>query len=99
MSKQIIWSLSSENDFAEILAFLKRRWNNKVAFQFISKTDHLLNQITKNPIQFPIIHKQLKIRKCVISKYNALYYHVTTHHIQILRIYDTRQNPQNLKFE
>lgn len=99
MSKQIIWSPSSENDFAEILAYLKRRWNNKIAFQFISKTDLLLNQIAKNPTQFPCIHKKLKIRKCVISKQNALYYQLTTHDIQILRIYDTRQNPQNLKFD
>ena len=99
MSKAIIWSPSSENDFAEILAYLKRRWNNNVAFQFISKTDLLLNQIAQNSTLFPIIHKYLKIRKCVISIHNALFYQVTTHHIQILRIYDTRQNPQNLKFE
>ena len=49
MSRQIIWSPSSENDFAEILAYLKRKWDNKVAIQFISKTDLLLKQIAKNP--------------------------------------------------
>jgi len=65
MSRQIIWSPSSENDFAEILAYLKRKWDNKVAIQFISKTDLLLNQIAQNPTLFPVIHTHLKIQKNV----------------------------------
>jgi len=98
MSKQIIWSPSSENDFAEILEYLQRKWNNKVAFQFISKTEYLLNQITENPTQFPLINKQLKVRKCVLSKHKSLYYRVNTTNIEILRIYDSRQDPLNFKF-
>jgi len=72
MSKQIIWSPSSENDFAGILEYLQKRWNNKVAYQFITKTEFLLNQITENPTQFPLINKQLMVRKCVLSKHNSL---------------------------
>ena len=98
MSKQIIWSPSSEQDFAEILNYLNRKWNNRVAFQFINKTEYLLNQIAENPKQFPLINNSLKIRKCVLTKHNSLYYRTNTKHIEILRIYDSRQDPQKLTF-
>ncbi|WP_083631304.1 type II toxin-antitoxin system RelE/ParE family toxin [Labilibacter marinus] len=98
MSKQIVWSPSSEHDFAGILNYLSRKWNNKVALQFINKTTFLLNQIAENPKQFPVIYKSLKIRKCVLTKHNSLYYRTNRKHIEILRIYDSRQDPQKLTF-
>ncbi|MCW3787743.1 type II toxin-antitoxin system RelE/ParE family toxin [Plebeiibacterium sediminum] len=96
MNKQIIWSPSSEKDFEDILDYLSRKWSKNVAYQFIIKTEILLNQIANNPKQFPIINKQLKVRKCVLTKHNSLYYKITTNHIEIIRIYDTRQNPNDL---
>ncbi len=96
MNKQIIWSPSSEKDFEDILDYLSRKWSKNVAYQFIIKTEILLNQIANNPKQFPIINKQLNVRKCVLTKHNSLYYKITTNHIEIIRIYDTRQNPNDL---
>jgi len=38
------------------------------------------------------------IQKCVATKHNTLYYRETNHRIEILRLYDTRQNPETLRF-
>jgi len=98
MPKKIIWSPKSEKDFENILEYLSKEWDAEVTIKFIDLIDILLIQISINPRQFPLIHKSLNIRKCVISKHNTLYYRNRRNHIELLRIYDNRQNPENLRF-
>ena len=97
-TKQIVWSELAENDFSAILEYLSNIWSIKVANKFIDILDMLISQIAKNPQQFPIINHKEKIRKCVISKHNSLYYRINENKIEILRIYDNRQDPNSLKF-
>ncbi len=99
MSKQVIWSPQSENDFSDILEYLAQNWNKRIVLKFIDIVDELINQISSNPKQFPIIQKQKKIRKCVITKHNSLYYREIKEFVDILRIYDNRQDPRKLKFK
>ena len=96
MSKQIVWSPLSENDFSKILDYLDKNWGKKVASHFIDLTEIFLTQISINPKQFPVIYKKKKIRKCVLTKHNTLYYRDSKYQIDILRIYDTRQDPDSL---
>jgi len=98
MSKQIVWSSLSENDFSKILDYLSKNWGEKVASQFIDLTENFLRHISNNPRQFPVIYKKKRIRKCVLTKHNTLYYRDSKAQIEILRIYDTRQDPDNLTF-
>ncbi len=96
---QIIWSELAENDFSIILEYLYENWNVKIVNKFIDIVDQLIFQISKNPSQFPIINQSTNIRKCVITKHNSLYYRANKDKIEILRIYDNRQNPNNLMFQ
>lgn len=98
MPKQVIWSPQSENDLLQILDYLHKNWEAKVAVKFIDIIDEAVNQISRNPRQFPIIQKEKEIRKCVITKHNSLYYRERKEFVDILRIYDNRQYPQKLKF-
>lgn len=99
MAKQIIWSPKSEHDFENILEYLSKDWEDAVTSKFIELIDILLNQIAINPRQFPMINKRLNIRKCVISRHNTLYYRSRKNSVELLRIYDSRQNPENLRFD
>ena len=99
MPKQIIWSTLAENDFANILDYLDKNWDRKVASNFIDLTENVLNQISINPKQFPICYNKRKVRKCVLTKHNSMFYRDTRSSIQILRIYDTRQDPDTLNFK
>jgi plasmid stabilization system protein ParE len=98
MPKPIIWSSLSENDFENILNYLDKKWGNQVAFDFIELTENLLNQIIINPKQFPVFYKRKKVRRCVLTKHNSLFYRDGKTKIEILRIYDTRQDPNTLTF-
>lgn len=99
MPKQIIWSPLSEKDFENILDYLKSNWDKKVVEKFIEITDLLIYQISINPKQYPIINKRKRIRKCVITKHNTLFYRDRKDFIDILRIFDTRQDPKKLIFK
>jgi plasmid stabilization system protein ParE len=99
MPKPIIWSGLSENDFANILDYLDKTWGPKVATDFIDLTENIVNQISINPKQFPICYKRKKVRKCVLTKHNTIFYRDGKTDVEILRIYDTRQDPNNLTFE
>jgi len=99
MSKQIVWSPSAESDFANILEYLQENWEERVTNHFIDLTEGILEQISINPKQFPLIHKKQKIRKCVITKHNTLFYRESNSQVDLLRIYDTRQDPNILTFK
>jgi plasmid stabilization system protein ParE len=99
MSKQIVWAPLSEGDFARILEYLNENWDDKVVKKFIDLTENILKQISVNPRQFPIIYKKEKIRKCVLTKHNSLFYRDSKSQVDILRIYDTRQDPNTLTFK
>ena len=96
MHKHLVWSPSAESDFANILEYLNENWDEIVANHFIDLTEEILEQISINPRQFPVISKKEKIRKCVLTKHNSLFYRESKSQIEILRIYDTRQDPDNL---
>ena len=98
MPKPIIWSPSSESDFANILGYIDKNWGNQVAVNFIDLTEDILDQISQNPRQFPICYKRKKIRKCVLTKHNTLFYRESKTNVDLLRIFDTRQNPNTLTF-
>jgi plasmid stabilization system protein ParE len=98
MHRKLIWSALAEKDFVNILEYLQMNWDKRVLENFIEITDRILGQIVINPNQFPMINKKTKVRKCVITKHNTLFYKFGRQSIDILRIYDTRQDPKKLKF-
>lgn len=99
MHRQIVWSPLAENDFANILAYINENWDEKVTNQFIDLTEEIIEQISINPRQFPVVYKKVKIRKCVLTRHNTMFYRASKSQVEILRIYDTRQDPDNLIFK
>ena len=98
MPKQTIWSPLAESDFTTILEYLNKNWDAKVAANFIDLTENVIDQISINPKQYPIIFKRKRIRKCVLTKHNSVFYRDSRSQVEILRIYDTRQDPDSLSF-
>ena len=68
MHKQIIWSSKSVSDLENILDYLALKWDDSVSLKFLDLIEALILQISINPIQYPLIHKKLNIRKCGINK-------------------------------
>jgi plasmid stabilization system protein ParE len=98
MPKQIWWSPAAENDMEIILTYLQENWNKRIVSKFLSKVDSHLQLIAKDADIFPIIHEKMQIRKCVLTKQNTIYYRVFDNKIEIVRLFDSRQDPKKLIF-
>ena len=96
-NKKVIWSPSAKEDVENISSYLIFNWNTTVLLRFLLKLDRIINQIVINPKQFPLINSKLQIRKAVITTQNTLFYRIKNQNIEIVRIYDTRQDPIKLK--
>ena len=99
MLKSNSWSPLAVTDFENILNYLNENWDEKVVLRFIKETETLLFNISKQPKQFPLVNKKIKVCKCVISKHNTLFYQENKEYIALLRIFDTRQNPKKSKIK
>jgi len=99
MPKQVIWAPLAVTDFESVLDYLNENWNEQIVFKFINEIEILISSIAKEPKQFPLVNKKLKVRKCVVTKQNTLFYRENKASIDLLRIFDTRQNPNKLKFQ
>lgn len=80
------------------MLYLNFRWSQEVANNFLSIFHKATHSISNDPKRFPIFIRKMNIRKCVVTKHNIIYFVEYENVIQILRIYDTRQNPHKLKF-
>lgn len=98
MTRKIVWSPLAKQDYDNILSYLYQNWGFDTVVKFMDNTEGYLQQIINNPKQFHMNRKKEKIRKCVISKQNSLYYTEENNLIYILRIFDNRQNPKEIKF-
>ncbi len=98
MPKAIVWSDNAKQDVTELVSYLTMNWGEKITNEYIDLLDELIKQITELPKMYPLIHRRLKIRKCVVSKHNSIYYREKKDFIEIVNVFDTRQNPNKLKF-
>jgi len=55
-----------------------------------------MSHIKENPYLFPVTEYGQEVRRCMITKHNALYYRIINRTIEIVTIHDVRQNPDNL---
>lgn len=98
MTKPVIWSPLADADLDNITEYLNQNWETQVVLNFLDQLDDLIALIQNNPKLFPVINDDLGIRKCVVTKHNTLFYRIKPDKIEIVRIYDNRQDPEKLTF-
>ena len=96
MAKQVIWSLRAQNDKKEILDYWRQK--NK-SNSYSKKLNELFKESIKIILDFPQIGKvtdDTKARIKIVKDYLIIYEETETQ-IFILTIWDSRQDPDNLK--
>jgi plasmid stabilization system protein ParE len=82
-----------------LLVYLENEWSTKVKHNFILKLDKSLKQIQKLPDSFPESEKIRGLRKCVVTKQTTVFYRYSDTSIDVISIFDNRQNPKSQKKE
>lgn len=94
---KLIWSKRASKDLAGVLAYLESKWTEREIRNFFSNLEKHLNIIKEHPVAYPKSDKWKEVRRCVLSKQTSLYYSVKSERIEIVTLFDNRQNPAKLK--
>ena len=82
-----------------LLVYLENEWSTKVKHNFILKLDKSLKQIQKLPDSFPESEKIRGLSDCVVTKQTMVFYRYSDTSIDVITIFDNRQNPKSQKKE
>ena len=99
MSRKVVISKTAERKLENLFEYLIEKWSVKVKEDFIEKLDSSIEIIKNQPGIFPESKKGKGLRKCVITKQSTLYYRYNSKRINIVTLFDTRQNPNKLTKE
>lgn len=93
---EIEWSEKATHDFDEIVQFLSNTWGEKIVQKFVRSMDNELKRICTFPYAFPASSIKIGVRRCILSKFNTIYYQVKGNLIYIITIQDNRSDPSRL---
>jgi len=96
-AKSIIWSPEADQDLESTLEYLEQHWSLSVIQDFLHHLFNTLDWISLNPNTLIPLNKSDNIRKYVLSQHHTLYVEIFDSHINLLRIFDNRQNPTKLR--
>ena len=97
MTKPVVLTHIAERDLEVISDYLLEHWGLAVCERFLARFEQICSTLSASPEIFPIIQKKKKIRKCVLTRQNTIYYREHAHKIEIITIFDNRQDPNNLQ--
>jgi plasmid stabilization system protein ParE len=99
MKRKVVLSKRAKIKLDNLLLFLETEWSLSVKNEFIEKLDRTLQIIQNNPESFPKTQVLTGVHKCVVTKQNTLYYRFTESSIEIVTLFDSRQDPHKLRKE
>lgn len=89
----------AERKLLKLSEYLLENWNLKTRDEFISKLSEKIKQISIQPDSCSKSSEFKNLYKCVVTKQTSFYYRIKwdKEEIEIITIFDTRQNPDKLK--
>ena len=91
MAIPIVWTQNAIEDYQIVVDYLLKEWP-----LYVDQRTHILGIY---PYIGVVSKKDPSIRSIVVTKHNKLYYRITSVKIEILNIFDTRQNPEKNLFQ
>jgi plasmid stabilization system protein ParE len=96
MVKPVVLTLNAKADLESISAWLAEKWNLRVLGNFLSLYEAKVVVISEFPSRYPVIHPSSKLRKAVLTKHNIILYREKEEYVEIVSIFDTRQDPEKI---
>ena len=92
---KIIVTPSADADVNEIADFLEGNWSPQLAIRFLNAFYKSLDLLETAPEIGTQSQKIPGVRRKMIDKPNALYYELLNETLYVLRLFDTRSNPDD----
>ena len=96
---KVFLSELAESKLLKLSEYLLENWNLKTRDKFIEKLTGKIEQISLQPESCPQSSEFKGLYKCVVTKQTTFYYRISRelNEIEIMTIFDTRQNPKKLR--
>lgn len=95
--KRVVLSNTAKSKLTDLLDYLENTWSKKVQNEFIAKMDRSLSRISYYPNSCPESTEIQGLFKCVVTKQTSLFYRVNPQEIEVVTLFDTRQDTKKLK--
>lgn len=92
----VVWTNKAQSNLDDIIQYLTDNWTEKEITKFFRKLETRISVISQRPLLYPLTGKRKDIRRSVLVSQITLYYRVNKHTIEILTLFDNRQNPSKL---
>ena len=96
MAKEVVLTAIAEADLEEVTDYLIGTWGISVCNSFLLRFEQVCELISASADIYPFVYKKEKIRKCVLTKHKTVYFREHSYKIEIITIFDTRQDPRKL---
>lgn len=93
---KVFLSEQAEIKLLQLNDYLIERWIIKVRDNFILILSEKINQIAIYPKSYIESKEFSGIFKCIVTKQTTFYYRFHTDEIEIITLFDSRQNPKKL---
>lgn len=97
MDRKINFSPEAKTRVQDIISYLSTEWSKKVAQNFTAILNNKIKNILSFPKSYSTIEGKPTIRKCVITNQITLYYRISKNEIEIITLFDSRQNPERIE--
>ncbi|MBW8049284.1 MAG: type II toxin-antitoxin system RelE/ParE family toxin [Cytophagales bacterium] len=97
MALEVIWSLEAEWNLRNIINYLTEEWTEKEIRNFAVRLEKKLSILVENPRLCRKSERLKGTRECFLGKYNTLFYTHDNKNLNIITIWDNRQDPEKLK--
>ena len=92
MALPVIWTENAAQDYKLVIDYLLLEWPLSVAEKFIEIIEKRIEVLSLFPNIGVASGMDTSVRSIVLTKHNKLYYRLLPDKIEILNIFDTRQN-------
>lgn len=98
---KVFLSHLAETKLLNLSKFILENWGLRTKENFILKLNEKIEQIARHPSSCPKSSEFENLYTCVVTKQTTLYYRILAaqKEIEIITVFDTRQNPSKLKKE
>jgi len=98
MAYKIRWTPIALEDYERVVDYLIKKWSVNVAVDFEEIVNKKLANLSGQPFMGIPSEKKPMVRSISLTKHNRLYYRIRDDCIELLNIFDTRQNPEKNSF-
>ena len=96
MVHKISFSPEANTRLSQIVNYIQTEWSTEAANTFLLILDDKISNFKLFPYSSPSFYNKKEIRKCVITKQITLYYRIQDAEIEVITLFDSRQDTDKL---